>query len=81
MLRNIIDNRKNRYQWKRLNAVIENTSHDNGIRDADQSETPEDGGILCEDKKTISLNEAVLWAERQTYPVTLFLYNEGDGIE
>ncbi|PHQ66914.1 MAG: hypothetical protein COB92_06135 [Robiginitomaculum sp.] len=81
MLCNIIDSRKKTYRWAKLNAVIENTSHDNGVTNSDYREEPSRGGITYEDKIGVSLNEAIVWAEKQKFPVTLFLYDEGDGIE
>jgi hypothetical protein len=80
MICNIVDSRKRRHRWKRINAVIEATSHDNCVDDADeQSETVDD--ILYDERKHISIAEAVAWANSQPSPVTLFLYDEGEGIE
>ncbi|MEE9346664.1 MAG: hypothetical protein V3U82_00615 [Robiginitomaculum sp.] len=80
MLCNIIDAWDNPYKWAKLNAVIENTSHDNGIEASDHSEAPDCGGIVFECRYNISLNEAIIWAESQKFPVTLFLYDEGIGV-
>ena len=79
-LYNIVDGRKKRYRWKTVNAVIENTSHDNPVNDSDQIEEPSEGGILYQAKKNISVHDAIAWAESQECPVTLFLYDQGDGI-
>ena len=80
MICNIVDSRKRRHRWRRVNAVIEATSHDNCVDDADeQPETADD--ILYEERKHVSIAEAVAWANSQPSPVTLFLYDEGDGIE
>jgi hypothetical protein len=80
MICNIIDSRKRPYRWKSVNAVIEATSHDNTVDDADERpEGPED--IVYEERKHVSVEEAVAWANSQPSAVTMFLYDEGDGIE
>lgn len=38
MLTNIIDHRKRPYRFKKINAVIEPTRHDNTVKDADQAD-------------------------------------------
>lgn len=75
MLCNIIDGRERRYRWQKVKAIIEPTCHDNGIKDSDQAPPHRKTDIVCEDKNGISLNEAISWAEEQTLPVTLFLYD------
>ena len=78
MLCNIIDHRKSPYRWAKVNAVIENTSHDNGVDNADFIEAPNEHGVLCDDRDDISLNDAIVWAQSQKVPVTLFIYDAGD---
>ena len=78
MIWNIIDRRKRRYRWKRINAIIEPTFHDNSCLDSDQTEEDPDAGVY-EQREGISLAEAVTWATTKPYAVTLFLYDEGRG--
>jgi hypothetical protein len=78
MIWNIIDKRERRYRWKRINAIIEPTWHDNSCHDSDQAEEDLDAGVY-EQREGISLAEAVEWANAKPYPVTLFLYDEGRG--
>jgi len=78
MIWNIIDRRTRRYRWQCVNAIIEATSHDNTGSDSDQApETPDD--VSYEELESITLAEAVQWANGQTCPVTLFIYDEGCG--
>jgi hypothetical protein len=78
MLCNIIDHRTRPYRWRKVNAIIEATSHDNGVADSDQASS---GGetVDYEQREAISLEAAVTWAIQQASPVTLFLYDEGAG--
>lgn len=79
MIYNITDSRKRPYRWRRINAVIEATSNDWNVDDSDeQPSSPDD--IVFKDRKNISLQEAVAWASAEPSAVTLFLYDEGDGI-
>jgi hypothetical protein len=78
MIWNIIDNRKRRYRWKRINAIIEPTSHDNSCRDSDHAEEDPDPKMY-EQRECISLAGAVEWANSKPYAVTLFLYDEECG--
>ncbi len=78
MIWNIIDKRKRPYRWQKLNAVIEDTSNDNSVADTDILEA--DGtGIGYDQKRNVSLHDAVDWAESSTAKVTLYLYDKGDG--
>lgn len=78
MLWNIVDNRRKRYRWKVVNAIVEAVEHDNSCADADQA--PEhDDAVLYDALEAVSVNEAVRWAMEQPAPVTLFLYDEGGG--
>ena len=76
MLCNIIDNRSSRYRWRRVEAILEATSHDNGCPDADPVE-PADDDLLFDKRDGLSVAEAVAWANAQPGMVTLFLYDEG----
>jgi len=76
MLYNIIDGRKRRHRWQKINAIIEPTWHDNSVQDSDQAPTLHlKSDLVCENKNDISVNEAIKWAEEQNIPVTLYLYD------
>ena len=78
MIYNIIDQRTRPYRWRRINAIIEATAHDNACEDSDlQPESDDD--VTYDQRGPISLFEAVQWAMAQPSPVTLYLYDEGDG--
>lgn len=78
MIYNIIDHRKKPYVWKRINAIVEPTWHDNSL-DGDKTEQTE-GESDYDEMAGISLEEAIAWGNAFQYPVTLYLYDEGDGI-
>jgi hypothetical protein len=78
MIWNIIDHRKRPYRWKRINAIVEATSHDNSCSDGDQAESSPDD-IVYDQREGISLADAVAWADSLPGGVTLFLYDEGCG--
>lgn len=80
MIWNIVDSRRRKYRWRTVNAVIENVEHDNACKDADQFEDPNDAAPIYAELKGVSLHEAIVWAESEEGKVTLFLYDEGDGI-
>ncbi len=78
MIWNIIDHRKNKYRWAKIDAIIEDTSHDNIIENSDTVEaSPDKTYVQCEDKTNISIHEAICWAEKLPSRVTLFLYDLG----
>jgi len=77
---NIVDRRAREYRWAKVNAVIEDVAHDNSCADADQAETDMETSVTYEERRSISLHEAVRWAEDQPGRVTLYLYDEGAGI-
>jgi hypothetical protein len=78
---NVIDRRKRPYKWKVINAVIEATWQDNACQDADEARRPDDEGYVMYDQRVaVSLHEAVTWANSQSCPVTLYLYDQGAGI-
>lgn len=63
-----------------MNAIIEAVEHDNSVTGADQA--PESGPLDVIDydqRESISVNEAIDWANSQRCPVTLYLYDEGAG--
>jgi hypothetical protein len=75
MIANIIDRRKRRYRWKKINAVIEPTYHDIDIDDADQIDVPSPGFPIYDRRLAISVADAIAWATEIDCPVTLFLYD------
>lgn len=72
MIMNVIDNRRLRYRWKRVNAVSEPTWHDNKCPDADQAH-PGLGEVDYEERNGVSVSEAIRWADELPYVVTLYL--------
>lgn len=78
MICNIIDCRKKPYVWKRINAIVEPTWHDNSM-EGDTVEPTEDESDYDE-KPGISVDEAIAWAHTFQNAVTLYLYDLGDGI-
>lgn len=78
MICNIVDHRKKPYVWKRINAIIEPTWHDNSL-DGDRTEQTE-GESDYDERAGLSLEEALAWGATFQYPVTLYLYDEGDGV-
>ena len=77
---NIIDRRKRRYRWKQITAIAEPTYHDNLVADSDETEVPEPGFFACDEKAVISVADAIAWATSLAFPVTLYLYDLGQGI-
>jgi len=80
MIWNIVDRRHRRFRWGRVNAVVEATSHDNSVADSDQIEPARDD-VDYDERIGVSLAEAVTWAQQFPGPVTLYLYDEGEGPE
>lgn len=84
MLTNIIDRRKRPYRFKKINAVIEPTCHDNsgkGGKAMDTDNVPRDyAGIGYDEKEHVALSAAVLWANTFPHAVTLYLYDQDGGI-
>lgn len=81
MIWNIVDHRKRRYRWARVNAVIEDTTADNACNDADQLDEDNAEAPMFEELKGASIHEAIKWADAAPGKVTLYLYDEGKGIE
>ena len=79
MILNIVDKRTRQYRWKVVNAVIEDTTADNSIEDSDQLDE-ENEAAAYDQRMAISLHEAIKWAESEEGKVTLYIYDEGDGI-
>jgi len=77
MIWNIIDNRKRPYRWKSVFAVIEATWHDNSCLDSDDAPQLYDEAEVVYDKRaSVTVAEAVQWAESHGSPVTLYLYDD-----
>jgi hypothetical protein len=81
MIVNIVDNRKRRFRWKQITAIVEPTYHDNGVDDSDQTEVPEPGFIVYDERAVISVADAVAWASSLPFSTTLYLYDLGEGIK
>lgn len=79
MLTNIIDHRKRPYRFKKINAVIEPTRHDNKVKDADQA-GGHDNWMGYDEKEHVSIAEAFAWAQAQPDEITLYIYDEDSGI-
>ncbi len=79
MIANIIDDRKRHFRFLKINAVVEATWHDNSVEDADQI-LKASGGPSYEQREHITLASAIRWADSFLAPVTLYLYEEDDGI-
>ena len=76
MIWNVIDRRTRPYRWANLNVIIEATYYDNALRDADQvgENTPETD-VVFDERQGIALHDAINWANTQSCPVTLYLYD------
>lgn len=78
---NVIDRRKQPYQFATVNAVIEPTRHDQSVPGADQvvgRTSP--NWIGYDEREHLSVAEAFAWAEQHFDAVTLYLYDKDDGI-
>jgi hypothetical protein len=77
---NIIDRRKRPYRFRKINAVIEPTRHDNACKDADHAGGT-DISIGYSEREGISLSAAVEWASAAwDDEVTLYIYDEDGGL-
>lgn len=79
MIVNIIDHRLSKYRYLKINAIVEAAWRDNSVMNADR-QLPEKGGPDYAQKEHTSLAEAIQWATTFAEPVTLYLYDEDDGI-
>jgi hypothetical protein len=79
MICNIIDRRVRIYRWKAITAIVEATYHDNSCADSDIAAESVDA-IVYDERASISLADAVLWAQSMSCDVTLYLYDQGKGI-
>jgi hypothetical protein len=63
-----------------INAIIEATWHDNSVADTDVAPPVHlDDEVTHDQLEGVSLHDAIKWANEQTCPVILYLYDEGDG--
>jgi hypothetical protein len=81
MIFNIVDNRRRRYRWKQITAIVEPTYHDNSVDDSDEAAVPQPGFIVHDERAVISVVDAVAWASSLPFAATLYLYDLGDGIK
>ena len=80
MIWNIIDRRKRQYRWNHVNVIIEATFHDNSVDDSDQAPViTNDTHVIYEQREGITVADAIKWAAEASCPVTLYIYDEGDG--
>jgi hypothetical protein len=79
VIQNVIDNRKRHHRWKRINAIAEPTWHDNSSADSDKAD-PTEGEFDYEERKLLSIADAIAWAQALPFPVTLHLYDDNDGV-
>lgn len=79
MIWNVIDLRSNSYRWAKIHAIVEATWHDNSASEADQApESSAEAEVTFDERRDITVNDAINWANSQSCPVTLFI---GDGGE
>lgn len=78
---NIVDHRKNKYQYRTINAIVEAAWHDNSIDNSDQSiKIPGNDGPDYAEMEHISLTDAIKWANEFENEVTLYIYDLDGGI-
>jgi hypothetical protein len=77
MIWNIVDSRRNRYRWAKVHAIVEATWHDNSVSGADQAPSPAvEAEVYFDERKDISVNDAINWANAQSCPVTLYIRDD-----
>jgi hypothetical protein len=77
MIWNVIDRRKSPFRWKTVDAAIEPTRHDDKVTDADKAATGTAESEF-EDRRSVSLADAINWANSFSCPVTLYIYDAGE---
>lgn len=83
MLTNIIDRRKRQHRFKKVNAVIEPTRHDNSVKDGDRAPRnpkQDKAWIGYDEQEHVTVADAVKWASKHKDDVTLYLYDQDSGI-
>ena len=74
MIWNIVDRRGNQFRWAKVHAIVEATCHDNSVSGADQASRPAaEAEVVFDEKRNISIHDAINWANSQSCPVTLYL--------
>jgi len=76
---NIVDRRRRGHRWKRVNAIVESTWHDNALPDADIADRDLTHSLDYAQCQNVALSDAVAWAQAMPDGVTLYLYDEGRG--
>lgn len=76
---NIIDRRKRPHRFKKINAIIEPTRHDNRCKDSDHAEG-RDNWMGYDEREHIALADAIEWAATFPDELTLYIYDEDGGI-
>jgi hypothetical protein len=77
MIWNIVDSRRNRFRWAKVHANVEATWHDNSCNGADQVPSPAaELEVVFDERENISVNDAINWANCQSCPVTLYIYDD-----
>jgi hypothetical protein len=75
---NVVDRRKHKYRFLKINAVVEAAWHHNSCQDSDQVE--HDDGPIYQEKEHVTLENAIAWAAGFLTPVTLYIYDWDDGL-
>lgn len=64
-------------RWRRINAVVEPTWHDNKVADSDRAEPATDESEYGE-RSGLPLAEAITWAQALPCAVTIHLYGDDE---
>jgi hypothetical protein len=76
---NIIDRRTLHHKWRHVTVIVEPTNHDNSVLGADKA--PRGDHSPCYDERAdYSLADAIAWVQSMKHPMTLYIYDLGDGI-
>lgn len=76
MITNIVDDRKNKFQWQKIWGTVEPTCNDNSCKDADQASIDSQRiGFIQFTSHAMSLNEILIWAQKFQGENTLYLRN------
>lgn len=82
MIANIIDRRKHQYTWDKVTAIFEPSWHDHHVKKELGPVTASEnrGKWSYEELPECSVSEALKFADELPGDVTLYLYDQGDGI-
>ncbi|MBS0547726.1 MAG: hypothetical protein JSR24_08260 [Proteobacteria bacterium] len=80
MILNFVDHRRSIYKWKKVDAVVEPTWHDNKCVGADAAD-PCKGENDYEVRQNISVADAIAWASGLPFDVTIYLWDAGAAME